>query len=196
MADIVDQRDAKARCSRQLSVLNHVCVSDRSIFVLMSPPRDQVDAFRQGADAYCSDHDVLVNSTGVVYHSDAVRSWTRDEGCIVDSTSHRIRFNLPDRPDLAADSQCLMPSAEMLVPRTGSMARPNSAGNSVAGLRIVPSRRAVRVRDARCLARWRIGSRARRRFTALAELRDTLLPKLMSGEIRVRDAEKVVEDVT
>lgn len=30
---------------------------------------------------------------------------------------------------------------------------------------------------------------------ALARLRDTLLPKLMSGEIRVRDAEKVVEDV-
>ena len=31
---------------------------------------------------------------------------------------------------------------------------------------------------------------------ALAELRDALLPKLMSGEIRVRDAEKVVEKVT
>jgi len=31
---------------------------------------------------------------------------------------------------------------------------------------------------------------------ALGTLRDTLLPKLMSGEIRVRDAEKVVEDVT
>jgi type I restriction enzyme S subunit len=31
---------------------------------------------------------------------------------------------------------------------------------------------------------------------SLAKLRDTLLPKLMSGEIRVRDAEKVVEDVT
>ena len=29
----------------------------------------------------------------------------------------------------------------------------------------------------------------------LAELRDTLLPKLMSGEIRVRDAEKEVEAV-
>ena len=28
----------------------------------------------------------------------------------------------------------------------------------------------------------------------LAELRDTLLPKLMSGEVRIRDAEKVVED--
>jgi type I restriction enzyme, S subunit len=31
---------------------------------------------------------------------------------------------------------------------------------------------------------------------ALAELRGALLPKLMSGEIHVRDAEKVVEDVT
>ena len=29
----------------------------------------------------------------------------------------------------------------------------------------------------------------------LAELRDTLLPKLMSGEIRVRDADKEVEAV-
>jgi type I restriction enzyme, S subunit len=31
---------------------------------------------------------------------------------------------------------------------------------------------------------------------ALVELRDALLPMLMSGQIRVRDAEKVVEDVT
>jgi type I restriction enzyme S subunit len=31
---------------------------------------------------------------------------------------------------------------------------------------------------------------------ALSELRDRLLPKLISGQIRVRDAEKVVEDVT
>jgi type I restriction enzyme, S subunit len=35
-----------------------------------------------------------------------------------------------------------------------------------------------------------------RESLSLAELRDTLLPKLMSGEIRVRDAEKVIEDVT
>ena len=30
----------------------------------------------------------------------------------------------------------------------------------------------------------------------LATLRDTLLPKLMSGEIRVVEAEKMVKDVT
>lgn len=36
--------------------------------------------------------------------------------------------------------------------------------------------------------------KARSESRALAELRDALLPKLMSGEIRVRDAEKAVED--
>ncbi|MGE0598663.1 MAG: type I restriction endonuclease subunit S [Dehalococcoidia bacterium] len=30
----------------------------------------------------------------------------------------------------------------------------------------------------------------------LADLRDTLLPKLMSGEVRVRDVERAVEGVT
>jgi type I restriction enzyme S subunit len=29
----------------------------------------------------------------------------------------------------------------------------------------------------------------------LAKIRDTLLPKLMSGEIRVKEAEKILEDV-
>ncbi|MBI1758929.1 MAG: restriction endonuclease subunit S [Actinobacteria bacterium] len=39
-------------------------------------------------------------------------------------------------------------------------------------------------------------SHARIESRELSHLRDTLLPKLMSGEIRVRDAEKVVEEVT
>jgi type I restriction enzyme, S subunit len=37
---------------------------------------------------------------------------------------------------------------------------------------------------------------ARLESQALARLRDTLLPKLMSGEVRARDVEKAVEDVT
>jgi type I restriction enzyme S subunit len=37
---------------------------------------------------------------------------------------------------------------------------------------------------------------ARRENHSLAELRDTLLPRLMSGEIRVRDAERIVEGAT
>ena len=37
---------------------------------------------------------------------------------------------------------------------------------------------------------------AHRESRTLAVLRDTLLPGLVSGEIRVRDAEKIVEDTT
>lgn len=43
---------------------------------------------------------------------------------------------------------------------------------------------------------WDRALKAEQESLKLAELRDTLLPKLISGEIRVRDAEKVVEDVT
>jgi len=41
-----------------------------------------------------------------------------------------------------------------------------------------------------------IGANRRAENRTLLALRDTLLPKLMSGEIRVQDAEKVVEEVT
>lgn len=41
-----------------------------------------------------------------------------------------------------------------------------------------------------------LAQQCERENESLAGLRDTLLPKLMSGEIRVRDAEKVVEEVT
>jgi type I restriction enzyme S subunit len=41
-----------------------------------------------------------------------------------------------------------------------------------------------------------IGAALRAENRSLQTLQDTLLPKLMSGQIRVRDAEKVVEDVT
>jgi type I restriction enzyme S subunit len=37
-------------------------------------------------------------------------------------------------------------------------------------------------------------TQAQRESRALAALRDTLLPQLMSGKLRVRDAERIVED--
>ncbi|AEY91434.1 hypothetical protein SHJG_6167 [Streptomyces hygroscopicus subsp. jinggangensis 5008] len=36
----------------------------------------------------------------------------------------------------------------------------------------------------------------RRENRTLAELRDTLLPQLVTGKIRVKDAERIVEDAT
>jgi type I restriction enzyme S subunit len=61
---------------------------------------------------------------------------------------------------------------------------------------LVPFDDAVQELDTRLGPLWDRALVAEQESLALAELRDALLPKLMSGEIRVRDAERIVEDVT
>ena len=60
----------------------------------------------------------------------------------------------------------------------------------------VPTQERISELDAALGPLWDRALAADQESLKLAELRDALLPKLMSGEIRVRDAEKVVEDVT
>lgn len=59
-----------------------------------------------------------------------------------------------------------------------------------------PKRECIASLDAELGPLWDRALAAERESLTLAELRDTLLPKLMSGEIRVRDAERIVEDAT
>ncbi len=60
----------------------------------------------------------------------------------------------------------------------------------------VPAQGEIQHLDSALGPLWDRALSAEQESLKLAELRDTLVPKLMSGEIRVRDAEKVVEDVT
>ena len=61
---------------------------------------------------------------------------------------------------------------------------------------VIPRLACIAELDAELGPLWQRALVAEQESLTLAELRDTLLPKLMSGEIRVRDAEKVVEEVT
>lgn len=61
---------------------------------------------------------------------------------------------------------------------------------------IVPRQENMAALDAELGPLWGRALAAEQESLALAELRDMLLPRLMSGEIRVGDAERVVEDVT
>jgi len=58
----------------------------------------------------------------------------------------------------------------------------------------VPSESAVQVISARVRPLMRRSTQAKDESRNLATLRDTLLPQLMSGKLRVRHAEKIVED--
>jgi type I restriction enzyme S subunit len=60
----------------------------------------------------------------------------------------------------------------------------------------VPVESAIPQLDTELGPLWDRALSAQQESLKLAELRNTLLPKLMSGEIRVREAERVVEDVT
>lgn len=60
----------------------------------------------------------------------------------------------------------------------------------------MPEPGAIRTATEKMKTMLACSDQARRQSDALGRLRDALLPKLMSGEIRVREAEKVVEDVT
>jgi len=61
---------------------------------------------------------------------------------------------------------------------------------------LAPKPEQMNMLDAELGPLWDRALAAEQESLTLAELRDTLLPKLMSGEIRVRDAERVVEDAT
>lgn len=61
---------------------------------------------------------------------------------------------------------------------------------------VVPAAADIHKLDAEFGALWDRALIAEQENLALAELRDTFLPRLMSGELRVKDAEKVVEDAT
>jgi type I restriction enzyme S subunit len=59
----------------------------------------------------------------------------------------------------------------------------------------LPAQDGIAHLDAELGELWKRALSAERESLELAELRDFLLPALMSGEIRVREAEKVIEDV-
>jgi type I restriction enzyme S subunit len=59
---------------------------------------------------------------------------------------------------------------------------------------LMPTSEAISALDARMSSLWERALLAEQESLTLATLRDTLLPQLMSGRLRVKDAEKIVED--
>ena len=177
----------------QLRVLNQKCVRDGR--VNLAPSRwtltDKVPSGKM-----LRTHDVLVNSTGVGTLGRVAR-WTREEACTVDSHITIVRFDPAKVDPVCAGFAMLDAEAEIESLGQGSTGQTELGRTQLSGLRIkIPSgERALQLRPSLDALENRADS-AMKESLSLAELRDTLLPKLMSGEIRVREAEKVVEDVT
>jgi type I restriction enzyme, S subunit len=176
----------------QLRILNQKCIRDGRV---ISGPSRRTLQDKVPAAKLLKLHDVLVNSTGIGTLGRVAR-WTKSEACTTDSHVTIVRFDEDKVDPVCAGFAMLRAEPEIEMLGEGSTGQTELSRAQLSALRItVPSRRRVaKLRPILDVLEMR-GDAALEESLALAELRDTLLPKLMSGKIRVRDAERAVEDV-
>jgi type I restriction enzyme, S subunit len=177
----------------QLHVLNQKCIRDGR--ANLGPARRTI-ADKVPSQKLLERHDVLVNSTGVGTLGRVAR-WTERIPATVDSHVTIVRFDPAKVDPVCAGLAMLSAEHEIEALGEGSTGQTELSRARLSALEItVPSRsRSEKLRPILEALEGR-GDQALEESLSLTELRDTLLPKLMSGEIRMWDAEKIVEDVT
>jgi type I restriction enzyme S subunit len=177
----------------QLRVLNQRCIRGGRISLAASR---RTIAGRIPQAKILRRHDVLVNSTGVGTLGRLAR-WTRTEVCSADSHITIVRFDPAKTDPICAGFGMLGAEREIEALGEGSTGQTELSRAQLAALRLVlPSRdKVIQLRPKLDALENRADSALEESLT-LAELRDTLLPKLISGEIRVKDAEQAVEEAT
>ncbi|MFJ2107547.1 restriction endonuclease subunit S [Streptomyces microflavus] len=175
----------------ELTVLNQKCI--RGGRVTLAPARKTL-GMKVSTAKRLAPHDVLVNSTGVGTLGRVAR-WTSDEEATVDSHVTIVRLD-PEKVDLMCGGFALLRAQpEIETMGVGSTGQTELRRAQLENLELLlpavsrqPSLRArldtLETRSEAALAE----------SVTLAALRDTLLPRLMSGKLRVRDAERIVED--
>ncbi|MEU9647356.1 restriction endonuclease subunit S [Streptomyces sp. NPDC048110] len=141
-------------------------------------------------------NDVLVNSTGVGTLGRVAR-WTSDEAATVDSHITIVRFDEAQVDPVCAGFAMLRVQPEIEAMGEGSTGQTELRRTQLGELEIsLPSKERQRELRSKLDSLEARADQALNESQALAALRDTLLPQLMSGRIRVKDAEKIVEDAT
>ncbi|MEV5784304.1 restriction endonuclease subunit S [Streptomyces sp. NPDC052287] len=174
-----------------LVVLNQKCIRDGR--VRLSPARLTLSG-KVKAPKLLHQNDVLVNSTGVGTLGRVAR-WTFDDSATVDSHITIVRFDEAVVDPVCAGFAMLRAQPEIEAMGEGSTGQTELRRDQLGGLEItLPSKaQQQRIRPKLDALEGR-ADQALAESVALVSLRDALLPQLMSGRLRVKDAEKIVED--
>ncbi|WP_433826631.1 restriction endonuclease subunit S [Actinoplanes sp. CA-015351] len=172
-----------------VTVVNQKCVRDGRVNV---GPARLAEASRVKADRVLRKYDVLVNSTGVGTLG-RVGIWSDERFATVDSHVTIIRI-APPLPAIIGGFALLAAEPEIEALGEGSTGQTELSRSKLSSLTV-----RIPADGIEGLARQITGLELRAdaaliESKTLAALRDTLLPELMSGRLRVKDAEKVVED--
>ncbi|OEV15818.1 restriction endonuclease subunit S [Streptomyces nanshensis] len=177
--------------SDELTVLNQKCIRDGR--VTLEPARLTLRE-KVKAPKLLQRNDVLVNSTGVGTLGRVAR-WTLDMDATVDSHITIVRFNEDKVDPVCAGFAMLRAQPEIEAMGEGSTGQTELRRSQVGELELtLPGSAGQKELRPKLDALEERADQALRESLALADLRDTLLPQLMSGSLRVRDAEKIVED--
>ncbi|MFJ8186936.1 restriction endonuclease subunit S [Streptomyces sp. NPDC096105] len=141
-------------------------------------------------------NDVLVNSTGVGTLG-RVACWNSDEAATVDSHITIVRFDETQLDPVCAGFAMLRAQPEIEAMGEGSTGQTELRRTQLGELEIsLPSKEKQHELRPKLDSLEARADQALSESQTLATLRDTLLPQLMSGRLRVKDAEKIVEDAT
>jgi type I restriction enzyme S subunit len=178
-------------CSDALTVLNQKCI--RNGRVNLEPARLTLRG-KVKSPKLLRRNDVLVNSTGVGTLGRVAR-WTSDLEATADSHITIVRFDEGKVDPVCAGFAMLRAQPEIEAMGEGSTGQTELRRSQVGELELtLPSPAGQKELRPKLDALEERADQALRESLALAGLRDTLLPQLMSGKLRVRDAEKIVED--
>ncbi|MFG1866201.1 restriction endonuclease subunit S [Microbispora bryophytorum] len=176
-----------------LIVLNQKCV--RGGRVNLEPSRLTLRE-KVKAPKLLLPNDVLVNSTGVGTLGRVAR-WTRGIDATVDSHITIVRFDASKVDPICAGFAMLQAQPEIEALGEGSTGQTELSRGQLGALEItLPSPAQQRELRKKLDSLEERADHAIAESAALATLRDALLPQLMSGRLRVKDAEKIVEDAT
>ncbi|MFI9493454.1 hypothetical protein ACIG8K_18070 [Streptomyces halstedii] len=177
--------------SDELTVLNQKCIRDGR--VNLEPSRLTLRE-KVKAPKMLQLNDVLVNSTGVGTLGRVAR-WTFGLDATVDSHITIVRFNEDKVDPVCAGFAMLRAQPEIEAMGVGSTGQTELRRSQVGELKLtLPGLTGQKELRPKLDALEERADQALRESLALADLRDTLLPQLMSGRLRVRDAERIVEE--
>lgn len=174
--------------SEGVRVLNQKCIRNRQ--VSFGPARRHDPAQRSVAGREIAPGDVLVNSTGVGTLGRVAQIWDLDETTVVDSHVTVVRADPRLVPASYLGVALCSREPELEALGEGSTGQTELSRSRLAALELViPGRDFLAAFDTLVRPLIDLAESNRAQEQTLAETRDYLLPRLMSGEVRVWEAE-------
>jgi type I restriction enzyme S subunit len=169
-------------------VLNQKCIRNREINFCLARRHDHSKRKIEGRTVMAGD--ILVNSTGVGTLGRTAQLWRIDEPTVIDSHVSVVRPNTDIVSICYLGLNLTGREAEIEMLGEGSTGQTELSRARLGCLQVlVPPRQILDQFDAKARPLLDAIFANTEEGTTLAQLRDTLLPKLISGDLRIADAE-------